>query len=368
MTGKQKDDLIQTLKRLFDPFSLQLMLSRRLDKSLLEYSGVYTPHLDNILLTLINRAIQEEWHLKLVEAVVSERPRDAALQKLAIEIQNEEDTGWYDRNPAAPQTLQTLLNNHPLLPVQLFIDGMIASKRCVCRIQVILNNGSIKWGTGFLVGSNLVLTNYHVIRDVIDQQAKPEQVTLKFDFYLSKNNIINPGTDYALDPATPVLAHSPYCSFDEEGSPSLKVDWPVDCLDYALLKLKDPAGDHPFGPNVSKVLGEGTAFEKRGWLRPSPTARAQCEGGHIIIIQHPDRKPCQVAIGFNMITGCDDKRQRVRYQVNTMGGSSGSPCFDQDFNLIALHNMGDEYWADKYNQGILIENIFTDLKNKNLIS
>jgi V8-like Glu-specific endopeptidase len=44
---------------------------------------------------------------------------------------------------------------------------------------------------------------------------------------------------------------------------------------------------------------------------------------------------------------------RVRYRTNTEGGSSGSPCFDADWNLIALHHLGDpNFSTPTYNQGI----------------
>jgi V8-like Glu-specific endopeptidase len=46
---------------------------------------------------------------------------------------------------------------------------------------------------------------------------------------------------------------------------------------------------------------------------------------------------------------------RVRYATNTLGGSSGSPCFNFDWDLIALHHYGDpSYNHPKYNQGIPI--------------
>ena len=32
---------------------------------------------------------------------------------------------------------------------------------------------------------------------------------------------------------------------------------------------------------------------------------------------------------------------RVRYRTNTEEGSSGAPCFDKDWELVALHHSGD---------------------------
>ena len=44
---------------------------------------------------------------------------------------------------------------------------------------------------------------------------------------------------------------------------------------------------------------------------------------------------------------------RVRYATNTEPGSSGSPCFDMNWQLAALHHYGDPAWLNpKYNQGV----------------
>ena len=47
---------------------------------------------------------------------------------------------------------------------------------------------------------------------------------------------------------------------------------------------------------------------------------------------------------------------RVRYATNTLGGSSGSPVFDLEWNLIALHHYGDPVYSHpaQYNQGVPI--------------
>ena len=49
---------------------------------------------------------------------------------------------------------------------------------------------------------------------------------------------------------------------------------------------------------------------------------------------------------------------RVRYRTNTEPGSSGSPCFDQNWSLVALHHSGDPNFdgikQPEYNRGIPI--------------
>lgn len=82
----------------------------------------------------------------------------------------------------------------------------------------------------------------------------------------------------------------------------------------------------------------------------------------IIIAQHPDGDPLKLALDTDAIDqerdhtlGLRPGGMRVRYATNTLGGSSGSPCFDFDWNLISLHHYGDtSYNQPRYNQGIPI--------------
>ncbi|HYO71036.1 MAG TPA: serine protease, partial [Archangium sp.] len=45
------------------------------------------------------------------------------------------------------------------------------------------------------------------------------------------------------------------------------------------------------------------------------------------------------------------------YRTNTLEGSSGSPCFSQDWALVALHHSGGPGALAKYNEGIPISTL-----------
>src|SRR5204863_1924748 len=78
----------------------------------------------------------------------------------------------------------------------------------------------------------------------------------------------------------------------------------------------------------------------------------------LFIIQHPKGEPIKLNLDTNSIIGLvDDRRLRVRYATNSEPGSSGSPCFDQNWQLIALHHAGDHEFAPQYNEGIPIDAI-----------
>ena len=64
--------------------------------------------------------------------------------------------------------------------------------------------------------------------------------------------------------------------------------------------------------------------------------------------------------------GLNGNGSRVRYTTNTEPGSSGSPCFDQNWDLIALHHSGDPNWDPSWNEGIPIKLIEEQIKNNDL--
>ena len=52
----------------------------------------------------------------------------------------------------------------------------------VCRVEVPFTDGRRVHGTAFLVGPDLALTNYHVMRPVLDGEVQAADVTLRFDY------------------------------------------------------------------------------------------------------------------------------------------------------------------------------------------
>jgi V8-like Glu-specific endopeptidase len=92
---------------------------------------------------------------------------------------------------------------------------------------------------------------------------------------------------------------------------------------------------------------------KRGWM--SLAAQAPIAGTPALIAQHPQDWPLQLAI--DTVTVINGNGTRVRYTTPTLKGSSGSPCFDSSWNLIALHHGNEPSFKPTYNQGIPISAI-----------
>jgi hypothetical protein len=79
-----------------------------------------------------------------------------------------------------------------------------------------------------------------------------------------------------------------------------------------------------------------------------------------MIIQHPNAMPLKLSIGTIETIDADGKR--VSYTANTMGGSSGSPCFNSALQPVILHHRG----STSENCGIRLDAIYNNLKLRNL--
>ncbi len=54
----------------------------------------------------------------------------------------------------------------------------------------------------------------------------------------------------------------------------------------------------------------------------------------------------------------------MTYRTNTQLGSSGAPCFDMDWNLVALHHSGEAEFSPTYNEGIPIAAVSALLRKR----
>jgi hypothetical protein len=198
----------------------------------------------------------------------------------------------------------------------------------------------------------LVLTNYHVVETIIATEGDPQyrgpkasasDVTCRFDYRKMSDGKVSTGNVYRLAPQWRVLL-SPNNRRDQEPSENT--------LDCAVIRLVQPAGKLAVGD-----FPEGGGAE-RGWLTLPGVAPMNFLKDHpLFIVQHPMAEPVKLAIESCSILEVNASRTRLRHRTNTDHGSSGSPCFDENWNLVALHHSGDPNFAFVYNEGIPIEQI-----------
>jgi hypothetical protein len=210
--------------------------------------------------------------------------------------------------------------------LRVWLDRMAAIEKQVCRIEA---NGAA-FGTGFLVGPQVVLTNWHVVQEARDQGVDGA-LACRFDF----KRLTTGGTDGGTSvPVSAILIESRCSDAEAKGDDPENPPPKPDELDYALLELPAPMPD-------------------RGYIRlgTPPPLRV---GAPLIIVQHPEGDAIRFAIDTDAVIGMVLGDQRLRYTTATEPGSSGSPCLTMDLDIVALHHLGDPRRVALFNQGIPI--------------
>jgi V8-like Glu-specific endopeptidase len=62
------------------------------------------------------------------------------------------------------------------------------------------------------------------------------------------------------------------------------------------------------------------------------------KGARVNIVQHPMGGHKQIALYHNIVLYVGENR--IQYLTDTLPGASGSPVFDSDWNVVALHHSG----------------------------
>ena len=294
--------------------------------------------LESIVLRVIERAEMESWTGELLQAARASDPRNVALFTFAQQF------GLATNTDALERKIRE--SNKPFDPV--FLRKRVAElEPKICRVELHLGN-SPEYGTGFLLGPDMVMTNYHVMEKVIKNPKLSKHVTLRFDYKTLENGItVNEGTLYHL-PEEEWLIHASQYNEQEKTDPGNAYPSEEE-LDYALLRVVGEPGNDPVGGEDVQDL----KAPARGWI-PIPVSKYPFEpDSSLFIFQHPDGAPLRLAMETQAILGLNQNHTRVRYRTNTEPGSSGSPCFDTDWNLVALHHLGDPNFSKpEYNQGI----------------
>lgn len=177
-------------------------------------------------------------------------------------------------------------------------------------------------GTGFLIAPGLVVTNHHVIPD----KKTAAETRIQFNFEEAINGDMLSVQSYRLDIAVFVTS-------------------PFDKLDCTICGIA--AND---GPPLS------------AWAFLELETRRKAElGEHVTIIQHPKGGVKQIALTANQVVNVFE--QRIQYTTDTMPGSSGSPVFDDNWKVIAIHHAGGDLLRNQRgdrifaNEGIAISDI-----------
>ncbi len=187
--------------------------------------------------------------------------------------------------------LERIIGENTLRDVRMLELGSEAS-RAVALLRVPIP-GDAYTGSGFMIASDLLMTNHHVIA-VEEERAAMEVV---FNYQLDRK-----GRE---------------CQTQTVRARAGGIFYTHPDLDFTVVQLEQP-------PDFGDPLRlEPTLMQ--------PEAR-------VAIIQHPGGHLKKISLQNNRVVYAD--RQTVQYTTSTLPGSSGSPVFDDDFRVIAIHSRG----------------------------
>ncbi len=208
--------------------------------------------------------------------------------------------------------LEKIIGSRDNLLTISWLEKALAASKAVCK--VVREDGES--GTGFLVEGGYLFTNNHVLESPEDAAG----ATLEFNFEVGKTGTVKPLSKYKLDAS------------DFKTSP-------VPQFDFTKVKVID-GGDKP--------------LKDWGYLEFDPGA-SPAVGDAVAIIQHPAGGDKRIALRANEVLG--QKDQYLYYTTDTEGGSSGSPVFNRDWKVVALHHAAKSLNGRDANEGILFKNI-----------
>lgn len=175
--------------------------------------------------------------------------------------------------------------------------------RAVARIISESNRG---FGTGFLISPRLLMTNNHVLEDAL----MAARCRVQFDYVRAIDGTMGLTEIYRLLPNEFFLT--------AEVKDGLN-------LDYTIVAIE-------------ATNTEGKQLSRRGFIPLVATSGKLILGDLANIIQHPGGEAQQVALrDSKVVTPLDDF---IRYEADTQPGSSGSPVFNDLWQVAALHHSG----------------------------
>ena len=266
-----------------------------------------------------------------------ERAKPLQLESLIRKLANQEDERHASRtqieqrratlqrqiqDPLAARTrLERILQGNELADISYLAQGVLCA-RSVCRIEVRNSRGLLGYGTGFLIAPGVLMTNHHVLPTV--EIVRHSRAQLRYERDLQGSEV--PPVEFALR-----IMPEPILFKD---------------LDIALVAVEPRSTD-------------GEPLDQYGWLKLSAQSAKAFIGEYLTIIQHPNGERKQICVRENKLLKYSENGPHLWYQTDTVAGSSGSPVFNNSWDVVALHHSavpktrrvkGQDVWLAKGGQ------------------
>lgn len=221
------------------------------------------------------------------------------------------------RGPKSDIELQGFFSQDPPWQDVGFLRQAMARSASVCRVEV----GLIK-GTGFLIAPTLVLTNYHVLqaKEDDDIEVNAQNAVLRFGYFAAPGGDISRGHPFKVNQIV-----------ERSG---------IQELDFVLLEVE------------ANIQAEESIKPVPIELKSPPVKSA------LNILHHPGGEVMKLSSSSNGVTGVYEDRSLIQYITKAIDGSSGSPCFNDDWKVVALHHSQRSRSWGSIREGILIRSIY----------
>lgn len=184
-------------------------------------------------------------------------------------------------------------------------------------------------GTGFMISPHLLMTNHHVLED----EEEANGCYVEFDYFYSKDDTRVKSEIFKLRPFDFYHYNSDY--------------------DYAIVM-------------VDEMSDQERKLSKYGWNNLGLGKTEVQPSDRLNIVHHPKGEHQQISIRKNYVVDIENEDIYVEYVTDTDYGSSGSPVYNDEWNIVALHRghvtIEDGDVKNEFLESL--ENISKDLANE----
>jgi V8-like Glu-specific endopeptidase len=235
-------------------------------------------------------------------AIPSPPTTDAPVSELAELAAEGAAVETFDAEGVDVVALERLLGSNALISAG-FLEAGARAARAVARILVCTERGGgvESFGTGSLVGPRVLLTNNHVLKT----PETAARATIEFGYVLGFNGQSNRTVSFEFEPDVLFVTNRK--------------------LDYTLVAVQEH-NEH------------GEPVAQFGWNRLIEAEGKAIKGEMLNIVQHPNGEPKQLAMRENRLV--DLLEDFLHYETDTASGSSGSPVFNDQWEVVGLHHSG----------------------------
>lgn len=257
--------------------------------------------------------------------------------------------------------IERIVQEENFLPAHFLVEGAVVQK-AVGRVTLKEPHAGLPkgngWGTGFMVAPSILMTNNHVI----PSKAFAKKVEVQFNYQLDQNGMPQSVDTYQLDPEDlfytsasldfTLIRVRRLCRLIHFGS--------IGSIERPDISLNTPTPASPFQPPFQFRCYE--AGDTWGFIPlPSSTATYAVDQ-RINIVQHPRGRRKEIALHDNTVTNV--YTNHVRYTTDTEPGSSGSPVFNNSWDVVAIHHAGGQQVGGQWinNQGVRLDKIVANIR------